>query len=543
MKRFVCGRPLALALVLCGALAALTATALGANRASSVVSMRLSVDTPTLDAYQDAGRGSPWAVMSPAYDRLVARSPNGPKIRPYLAKSWVQKAKSVTFTLRKDATCTDGHKLTAVDVLNSVKLFLNVPKRSGTVSVNNAGTWGPGPFHLHASNKRGTFFFGTEKPWRNILGAFSNFPIVCPNGIAAVRANPRAMETAMFGSGPYTLESYKPGDQIVFKLRPQWHWGPPGTSTKTMPDTLIYKVLTNNTTAANLLATGDLTYGLVEGQDVDRLLTMPLTHQVVQNQLVSALGMNQAAGRVFSGADGAKLREAVFTAIDRQKFNQAWLDGKGINATSTIRHDAECFDPKTKSMVPASGNVDRAKQILANAGFSTSGGKLTKNGQRVPQITLLMSTVMNAAPEYVNSVLNELGFDVNFRNLDATTYGTSVVQGNFDVTVFRGARLNPEAGEQLGIYTGLGPSKGGTNYASIGIEDPEYSRLAIAASQNPGAGGCRYFALVQERQLRNFWLLPLVEVNQDYFGQKGIFFPWGAVDASAYGTYYIKVPN
>jgi peptide/nickel transport system substrate-binding protein len=309
-----------------------------------------------------------------------------------------------------------------------------------------------------------------------------------------------------------------------------------------MPDTLVYKIIDNNTTAANLLLTGELNFGVVEGADIQRLRgSSSLSRQIVRNQLVSSLFLNQRSGRVFADPGGAKLREAVFNAVDRGKVNQSWLDGTGTITPSVIRPEAECFDPKTKTMVPATGSIDRAKQILTAAGYSWVNGKLTKGGDRVPRIRLLMTTQMNAAPEYVNAVLNDLGFDVEFSNLDATAYGAAFVQGNFDVTMVRGTRLAPEAGEQLSVYTGE-PSPVGTNYSAIGVQDPEFQRLVKAGYQNPGHGGCKYFALVQERMLKNFWVLPLVGQNNEYYGTKGYFFPNASVDAGgAFPVYFIKV--
>ena len=86
------------------------------------------------------------------------------------------------------------------------------------------------------------------------------------------------LETHIAGSGPYTLVSAEHGNGVTWKRNDNWKWGPPGTSVKNLPETLIYKTITDDTTAANLLLTGGLTVAVVFGPDVQRLNASKLTH-------------------------------------------------------------------------------------------------------------------------------------------------------------------------------------------------------------------------------------------------------------------------
>jgi peptide/nickel transport system substrate-binding protein len=513
----------------------------GRSTALGTLTMRIQQDWPTFDAYVDAGRATSWALDSPAYDRLVSIGRKGAQdpYQPYLATSWVQKAKFVTFKLRNDAKCTDGHTLTAVDILNSVKRFLDVPKRSGAVGSNSIGGFGPGPFHLHANNAKGTFTFASDKPYRNLLGTFANFPIICPAGLAAVKAKPDALETAMYGSGPYTLVSATHGDQVVFKLRPEWKWGPPGTATKNMPSQLVYKVIDNDTTAANLLVTGGLDAALVNGPDIDRLNATPsLDHLRAKNYLTLILVFNMRDGRLFADPDGAKLREAIMTAVDPQKFNQAAYAGQAEVTTSVFRPGSECYDPATKNLVPKP-SIDAAKQILTSAGYKYSGGNLLDPSGKPVHIRLNLTTLMNSGPEYIDSVLSALGFDIDFFNGPGAQYGTNFVLGNFDVSIQRGTMVSGDAGAQLFPMIGQ-PPPAGSNYPAAGYKDAELQRLIQAGYQNPGKGGCKYFTLVQEMLLKKHYLLPLVAPYFDIYVKKGISFPPVSIDGGALPVYYIN---
>jgi peptide/nickel transport system substrate-binding protein len=420
-----------------------------------------------------------------------------------------------------------------------VKRFIFVPKRTGSTASNSIGGFGQGPFHLRADNKQNTFTINTEKPFRNFIGAFANFPIICPEGLKAVQANPRALETAAYGSGPYTLVSATHGDQIVFKLRPEWNWGPKGTSTKTMPTNLIFKVVVDDTTAANLLLSGGLNLGLVEGADVNRLLAAPLEHKIAPNFKPLILVFNMKAGRLFADPSGAKLREAIMTAVDPKNFNQAVYAGRGSPVTSVFRSDSDCYDPKTKALYPKP-SLERAKQIIASDGWAMQGGRWVKNGQPMPRFRLLMTPLMNQGPEYLFSVLTDLGMDVEFVNLAGNAYGQGVLGSNFDVSVFRGTTILADPGIQLTSFQGAPPPDGG-NYGYTGYQDPDTQRFMNAGLQNLGQGGCRYFALYQQLVLKKHYLFPLVAPNFDLFASKGIDFPKGSVGSSAYPVYYLKV--
>jgi peptide/nickel transport system substrate-binding protein len=504
------------------------------------VTLRLTSDWRTLDPMVDAGWVYSWGIASPAYDRLLSVGAGGPNapLQPYLATSWVQKAKSATFTLRTDAKCTDGHVLTALDVLNSVKRFLFVPKRSGQVKSGPTGGFGPGPYHLHSNNKTHTFSLSLDKPWRNLLVLFANLPIICPSGLAAAASDPHALEAATYGSGPYTLASLNQGDQVVYKLRPDWKWGPPGTSAATMPKTLTYKLVVDQTTATNLFLTGGLDYGVVIGPDVDRLAEQSsLARYAVPNYQVTSLVFNQRQGRIFADPDGEFVRQAVMTAVDRSKFNQAAYRGTGQVSSSNFRPGADCFEPKTRTLIPTP-SLDAAKQVLTTHGYTYSGGTLLKGGQQ-PKIVFLTSQDIGAGADYVFSVLQALGFDVDFQNLARPAYGASFINGNFDLSIQAGNRSSNAAGEAQDTITGP-PPPAGLNYSATGYQDAEMQRWVLAANQSPGQGGCKYWSLVQTRMLQKHYIFPMAAPNFDFFGRKGISFPPYIDDSVAYPIYYIK---
>jgi peptide/nickel transport system substrate-binding protein len=498
------------------------------------VNVRFQQDWRTFDFQVDAGGSTSFGIVSPAYDRLVAITRDGSGFVPYLASSWKQTAKYITFTLRKDAKCEDGHILNPLDVLNSFKRWIFVPKRTGSTVSGSIGGWGPGPYHLGINMKKSTFTLRLDAAYRNVLGFFSNIGIVCPAGLAAVQKDPHALENATYGSGPYSLVSAAHGDQVVWKLRPEWHWGPPGTSTSTMAKTLVYKVVSDSTTVANLLLTGGLDLADVTGADLDRVAAdKSLIHKRSKNYYTENIVFNQRAGSIF--ANDEKLRQALMTAIDPQKWNQAAYAGGAAVATSTFRPGAECYDPKTKALMPKP-SVDAAKKILESDGYTYVNGKAMKNGQQL-KFNLLTTPLANQGPDYLLQAFTQLGADVTLNNLAGSAYGANVLTSNFDVSLIRGNQENPEPGANLATVSGAAPPTG-TNYASIGATEPLYNKYVNAGLQNTGQHSCSYFYKAQELMLQKHLLLPMVAPSFELFSRGIEFTP--RTPSAVYPVFYLK---
>jgi peptide/nickel transport system substrate-binding protein len=508
----------------------------------TTLNIRLPLDYPSLDPMVDAVNSIGWAAVKPGYDYLVAIKKDGKGFEPYLATSWKQTPKSITFTLRKDAKCTDGHALTAVDMLNSIKRFIFVQKRGGSAANTSVGGLGPGPYHLRASNKRGTLTVALDKPWRNLMGIFAGLPMICPDGLKALESDQRALETRVYGSGPYTLVSAQHNDKISYKLRKAWKWGPRGTSATGMPDNLNFRVVIDPTTAANLLVTGGLDVATLAGPDVRRLLSnSSIGYAKAANWVVAGLMFNMRPGRMFENGEGDTLRSAIFSAVDPKAFNAAVYDGRGHISPSIFRRDMECYDKATEALRPAV-SISRAKQILTNGGYTLVNGRLSKAGRAVPKINLLSSTsFFPNGGAYVLSILRELGFDAELNDLGAT-YGPTAIGGNFDLYVLFANRPSPEPGSQMNSLQGA-PSPAGSNIGGTGAGDALWTKYYNAALQNVGAGSCRYFALVQKMLIQKHYYVPLVSPSYDVFYRKSAIVgapPTWPPDAFGFPWFHVK---
>ncbi len=503
--------------VACGGSTATTTSP--SYRSGGTLTMRLSGDwtSPT---------GAPWDIGSfPStngqfisqlfYDRLVAVGPKN-TITPYLARSWTISPTTVVFTLRKDAVCQDGTPITPTVVANSLHRFTD----PATKSSQAARLLTAGPYTISADDAAGTVTFTTAVPFNELIWGFANpqTGIICPAGIA----NPASMKTKPAGSGPYTLETNNLGDSLTAVLRPGWNWGPQGVTSRTagLPAKVTFKLVANETTAANLLTTGGVDMSLITSNDVVRLLADPsLSHKEAHSFYAFPLVVNMAAGH--PGADPV-LREAIFQAIDPKGYNQGANSGRGVLSSSFLTPDANCYDPNTRSLAPTY-NVDKAKATLTAGGYTVGSGGIAKDGKPV-NLVVLGRTDFNQGPDYLVAQLNNLGFktDGSRPSLDNVPYGQAYQAGNWDITVEFIPSATPEPGVNIAFFTGEPPPRG-TNFARM--LDTRVTSEVQAALQAPLSDRCKLWATVQQDLLKDHDILPIAGPVSTWFGKKVDFQP------------------
>jgi peptide/nickel transport system substrate-binding protein len=502
------------AVVVATALVALStaiAAANGSGSAGGTVTVRLASDWPNFDPQIQGPSLMPF-ITAP-YDRLVAIGP-GTKIVPYLATSWQQTPRSIVFTIRKDAICTDGTKVTPTVIAKSFQRLITVPKLSNVLPQD----FGPGPYSVSADDKRGTFTFRAGTPYRAMLYGFADGPgdVICPDGLA----NPDKLQTEWHGSGAYTLVSAAHGDQVTMKVRPEWKWGPLGRTSKDLPDTQVWKVITDDTTAANLLLTGGLDIAsFFGGPDAERLQSnSSLTHTASPIFFTQNIVFNSDPGTLTS--DEA-FRKAVSMAVDPKAWNQAANAGHGKAVTSFVLPNDPCFDPKTKQLYPKY-DINAAKQVLTQAGYKNVGQPTmtTANGTPV-KYGLLTFTGFSSGGEYLLAQLRQLGGDITLRNLVGTLYGQANLRHDFDVTVTTTNNGATDTIIHMGFYYGPVFAKGGQNLYGP-YSDPAWDRYMRLAAGTVGKVSCGWLAKAQELALQKSYFMPLVAPVFDVFTQKNV---------------------
>lgn len=506
------GVVLAIAAVLVTACSPGPITSSGAAPVLGSVAFRITGDWNTLDPGFAGTQGG--QIASGFYDRLLAVDSSG-KIIPYLAKSWKVSPGSVTFELRTDATCSDGTPVTAEVVANSFKRMF-APASKNTTKTR----FGTGPFIVTADDPQHVTI-NVSSSLTSLLYPFTSWQtgIICPAGLASGAD----LETRSYGSGPYTLESAVHGDAAVLKVRPDWKWGPSGRTSSGLPQQIVFKVVGNETTAANLLTTGGLDIAYIFGADVNRLQAdKALT-------LLSAYGTVGGEELIFNhepGRPGAELavRQALATSIDRKSWSQAANAGRAKISTGFLNEGARCYDPTsaeaTAALMPQP-SLDKAKGILLSAGYVIgSDGKFAKGGKPLA-IKITGSEELLAGPEYLLEQFSKLGVTATLSKLPRLTWFDGFNKGDYDVTVY--AMQNPTPDPLQVIDFVLGPSlpegQSRGRYRNP-VAEQAVREARTAASE---AEMCKAFNNMQREVLRNVHFLPL-DFPENFWFTRGITF-------------------
>jgi peptide/nickel transport system substrate-binding protein len=483
--------------------------------AGGTVIERLGGDYTSFD-YLNSVLNTPGTLIITAfYDRLVSYDEKG-NLTGYVAKSWKTTATTATFTVRNDVKCADGTLLKPGDIAASVKAVLAAAPLTGTSRL-----FGGGPFTVTSDDSAATVTVTSSAPFTNLVSGFADpyASIVCPAGLA----DPKAMASKTFGSGPFTLTSATHGDSVVGQVRKEWKWGPGGVTSDTsgFPQKLVLKVVDNDTTAANLLTTSGLDVSDINGPDVTRLIAnKSLVHKQSHSYSTYPMIFQQMAGHPL--VDKA-LRQAVSMAVDPAAWNQAAYSGYGTLSSSWITADGQCYDPETKNLAPKY-DLNKAKTVLQQAGYSTgSDGKLKdKKGNPV---TLKIMGFPNVAsgPEYVLNQLQKLGINAQLNRLDFATFAQKIRGGDWDITWLYIPNEYPLMSANIVFLTGKLVSQGGQNRATI--QDPEIDAAVRTAMTAQPANQCKAWATVQELVLKGYYLVPLSAPVTNWFGRSIDFQP------------------
>ena len=309
------------------------------------------------------------AVGQYAYDPLVHLNEEG-EIIAGLAKEWNVDGTTVSFTLRDDVTCADGAKFTATTAKGNLD-FIGDPENASPL----LGAFVPVGATIEADDEAGTLTLELAAPSPFVIEALSNVVMVCDKGLA----DRESIVTATDGTGPFVLDEAVANDHYTYSVRDGYKWGPDGATTdeKGMPAQVEFRVIPNETTAANLLVSGDINAAQIVGPDAARLTDL----QATSSQLVLGEGwFNQAPDRVT--ADLA-VRTALVQALDLDALANVASSGTGKRATQLAVVDpAPCQGGDFTSAFPAPALTKPQPRSRTPAGRRAPTGSTRRTASR-----------------------------------------------------------------------------------------------------------------------------------------------------------------
>ncbi|GAA1757626.1 ABC transporter substrate-binding protein [Nocardioides hankookensis] len=424
--------------------------------------MALKGDPGKLDP-QSSASSQLFTVNQLAYDNLVAVDGDTGEIESQLATDWKVDGTTVTLTLAKGITCADGSPFTATTVADNIA-YVGDPKNKSAY----LGVFLPAGATAKADDAAGTVTITLAQPAPFVLNGLASLPMVCDAGMK----DRASLSKTTSGTGPYELTEAVPGDHYTYQLRDGYTWGPNGATTaeKGMPATVVMKIVENESTAANLLVSGEINAASVIGPDVKRLEAQKLFSYGTP-ALQGEQWYNHNDGHETSSAD---VRMALTQALDLGELASVSTADAGTPATTLAAiAPVACPGDSVSGSLPAQ-DVDAAKAVLDGKKltflYSSAGG-----------------SAVAAAAELAVQEWKAAGATVTAKGVDETALqGAIFGTGDWDIAW---VPLNVNSPDQLVPFlSGPGLADGGTNFS--GIDNADYSDGVTAANAKPGSEGC-----------------------------------------------------
>jgi peptide/nickel transport system substrate-binding protein len=488
--------------------------------------MALSGDPGALDP-ATATAGATNLALSFAYDTLVYQDKDG-NIVPGLADKWTQTPTSVTFTLHKGATCSDGSKVTPTVVADSMN-YDSDPKNKSPL----LGVLIPSGMTAKADDAAGTVTLQTTDPSPFLLQSMIAVFVVCGKGLTD--RSYLAHHTS--GSGPFVLTQAVPDDHYTFTVRKGYDWGPNGasTATKGIPSTVTLKVITSESTAANLLLSGDLNAAQFGGPDRSRIEAQP---DVIKQELpggVEDIFANQSTG--LPGAD-PQVRKALIQALDLDQLAKIASSNTGQKATGLIGLSPDpCKDDSVTGHLPST-DVNAANAALDADGWKLgSDGIRAKDGKKLSLSLVYLTSEgqgIEAGAEYMAAQWKQIGVDTKLEGQSDTKFGQTLFStGDWDTTL---VGIGLSLPTQLVGYVSGDPPPNGSNFSNI--DNADYVSLSTQASKTLGAAGCKLWANAESALFDNTDVVPVFEGTQLLASRNAaIFVPGGLAQPTSIRMY------
>ncbi len=271
--------------------------------------------------------------LSNVYDALVTRDKDL-KIVPWLATEWkIVEPTRWRFTLRRDVAFHEGGKLTADDVVFSIK---RAGSPTSGVSSHAAG--------IKAVEKLDDYTIDivTEAPRPILLSQLANIYIMDRawaeknNAVAVANNNANLVGYTTLnenGSGAFRVKERVPGQRTVLVRNETW-WAKPAGNV----DEVAFMPIGNASTRLAAFLSGELDMiNPVPLQDVERIKTTAGLKVVERPEIRTVFfGMNQQLDKLSTGEPNAfkdrRVREAVYRAIDMEAIKRVVMRGAATPA-------------------------------------------------------------------------------------------------------------------------------------------------------------------------------------------------------------------
>lgn len=446
------------------------------------------------------------------YDSLINLDAGG-KIVAGLAEKWEGTTTKATYTLRKGVKCADGTPLTATTVAKNISFVGNPANNSSRI-----GVFVPPGASAKADDAAGTVTVTAAAPDAFLVRNVGGLHIVCEKGMK----DRKLLKQGSDGTGMFTVSEAVASDHYTLERRKDYAWGPGDWKADQagLPDKVVLRVITNETTAANLLISGEVNQASFAGPDKQRVGAQNL----FQREVVAPMGelfFNQKAG--LPTAD-EKVRRALAQAVNLDQLGKVLTSNTGKPSTGLVAAGmGPCQEDTVGGKLPAH-DAEAAKALLDQAGWAAgAGGVRQKNGVKLA-LTFYYPTGLSAtfqsAAELLQKQWTEVGVEVTAKGASTAEIGTVIIAGQgvwhagfIPLTVTLPSQL-------VSFLSGPG-APNGNNFANI--KNADYAASVTKAASVAGTDGCPDWAAAERSLIEHVDVVPFVDSTVGRYAKGATF--------------------
>ncbi len=387
-------------------------------------------------------------IFGLTYEGLINEHGVTGEIEPDLAESWDIAAdkKTITFTLKQGLKWSDGHPLTADDVVFTYNdIYLNERIPTDARDVLRIGSSRALPTVKKLDDRR--VQFTVPEPFAPFLRTVGGLPIQPAHALQPLvesnDANGKPKFLSAWGTstdpkeivfnGPYVLEQYIPAQRVIFRRNPHYWRKDAQGQPQPYVERMIWQIVESSDTSLLQFRSGGL-----DAVSVTPDIFSLLKKQEKQGNFTIYNG-GPAAGVTFisfnlnrGSRDGKPLvdpiksrwfnnlnfRQAVAYAIDRQTMINNVFRGLGQPQNTPISVQSPYYLSPEAGLKVYDYNLAMAKQLLAQGGFryNDQGQLEDDQGNRV-RFTLITNAgnkIRESMGVQIKRDLEKIGIQVDF---------------------------------------------------------------------------------------------------------------------------------
>ena len=401
-----------------------------------------------------ANDASSTGILGYLFDGLTETSWLTDEVEPSLAESWEHSEDGLTWTfhLRRDVTWHDGRPFTAHDVdFTFNRLIYNDDIAASSrasfqfrVFDEESGTWRESPMTVTALDDY-TVQCVLPAPLATFLRTMGTaiYPkhILEPHVDDGTFASVWDIETdpaEIIGTGPFTIASYVPGEEIVLRRNPSYWLKDAAGNTLPYLETIEYTIVEDLAAELARFQAGEADIHGVLGEEFAALEPLQADGDFTIHRRGPAFGTtflgfnmnpgtNPETGEPYLAPEKLKwfqnvqFRQAVAHSIDKDAIIEDVLHGLGYPQWSSVSPAAGDFHNPDVRRYPY--DIARANRMLDDLGWVDTDGDGVREDDAGNPISFTLvtntgNTVRSSAGEIIHQGLTAIGIGADYQLID-----------------------------------------------------------------------------------------------------------------------------